>query len=58
MVPLQQQVAGTWTAMDTSTVGGGGRYAFSTPVSSGSWRVRLPGNADHGGGVSPTLVVP
>jgi stage II sporulation protein D len=56
-VTLQRHGPSGWNARDTATVGPKGGYSFLTAPSTGSWRVRFAGDADHSAGVSATLVV-
>jgi hypothetical protein len=56
-VTLQRDTPGGWVDADSATVAGDGSYHFSTPVTSGSWRVHFARDADHSAGTSTTLVV-
>jgi stage II sporulation protein D len=57
-VTLQKLSSGRWTGVESVTAGGRGRYAFTTAVTSGTWRARFRHDADHGGAASPQLVIP
>jgi hypothetical protein len=53
---LQRRVSGSWRTVATTPLGSDSRYRFTVkPTRTGTYeyRVRFPGDADHGAGVSP-----
>jgi hypothetical protein len=55
---LYKHTASGWVPVESKTAGRKGHAAFTTAVTTGTWRVHYVGDATHLRGHSPALVVP
>ena len=57
MLQLEQHTAAGWPIVESAAAGRHGHAAFTTPPTSGQWRVRYPGDAIHLRGHSALFTV-
>ena len=55
---LYKHTASGWVPVESQTAGQKGHAAFTTAVTTGTWRVHYVGDATHRRGHSPAIAVP